>query len=103
MGGGGGANGVTPGSPSKTAAGAPPSGGPTRPLGGSTAPAAAVGKAAADQAGPARYVLPTLLVIGLVLVAAGPAGLVLSAPGGVGARIRGMRPRRPRPTRRFGK
>ncbi|GAA1970706.1 hypothetical protein [Catenulispora subtropica] len=90
------------GSTSKGVAGAP-SGGSTRSLSGSTTPAAAaVGAAAPDTAGPARFVLPTLLVIGVVLVAAGPAGLLLSAPGGTGARIRALTSR-PRPTRRFGK
>ncbi|NUR59237.1 MAG: hypothetical protein HOV87_11285, partial [Catenulispora sp.] len=66
----------------------------------SSAPAAAIGTAPPDTAGPARYLLPTLLVIGVVLVAAGPVGLALTAPGGLGARIRSLRPR---PTRRFGK
>ncbi|GAA2066394.1 hypothetical protein GCM10009839_92760 [Catenulispora yoronensis] len=91
---------ATGSSSSKGAAGVPSSG-TTRSLAGSTAPAAAaVGAAAPDTAGPARYLLPTLLVIGVVLVAAGPAGLLLSAPGGLGARLRSVRPR---PTRRFGK
>jgi hypothetical protein len=75
-------------------------GGPTRSLSGSTAPVAAVGAATADKAGPERYVLPVLLVIGVVLLAAGPAGLLLSSPGGVGARIRSLRPGA---VRRFGK
>jgi len=96
-GGGSGTSGLT-GSSSK---GAVSSSGPVRSLGGSTTAAAAVCNAAADKAGPARLVLPVLLVIGLVLVAAGPAALFLSAPGGLGARVRGLR--LPRPKRRFGK
>ena len=95
------ASGSAGSSSSKSAAGAVGGSGPVSSL-SSSAPAAAIGTAPADTAGPARYLLPTLLVIGVVLVAAGPVGLALTAPGGLGARIRGIRVR-PRPARRFGK
>jgi hypothetical protein len=67
-----------PGTASTTPApGAPPSGpGPAsatpRLLG-----QVAVGTAGPDRAGPARLVLPVLLITGLVLLLGGPAGLVL--------------------------
>jgi len=83
-------SGSVPGGSSGSSSKAGAVGGPTRPLGGSTTPVAAVGTAAADKAGPERFVLPVLLVIGVVLLAAGPAGLLVSSPGGVGARIRGL-------------
>ena len=89
IGSGGGANGGTGpggsgGSSSKGAAGAAGSGGPTHSLSGSTA-AAALGSVSADTAGFGRLILPILLIAGLVLVAAGPAALLLTSGGaGVG-------------------
>jgi hypothetical protein len=100
--GGGAGTGGSSGSSSKAGAAGPVSSGPVRSLNGSTTPAAAVGTPAPDQAGLNRFVLPTLLVIGLVLVVLGPVGLMLSTPGGVGARVRGLRSGT-QPTRRFGK
>ncbi|ACU76488.1 hypothetical protein Caci_7664 [Catenulispora acidiphila DSM 44928] len=74
------------------------SSGPTRSITGSTA-AASVGSAKADTAGFGRLVLPILLIVGLVLMAAGPAALMLSS-GTAGARIRALWPRS---SRRFGR
>ena len=96
-GGAGGGNGLS-GSSSKGAVAATGSGGPTHSISGSTA-AAAVGSASADTAGIGRLILPILLIIGLVLVAAGPVALMLSS-GTVGARIRSVWKR---PARRFGR
>ncbi|WP_194924429.1 hypothetical protein [Catenulispora pinisilvae] len=95
--GGDGANGSS-GSSSKGAAGPAGSSGPTHNLSGSTT-AAAVGKASADTAGIGRLILPILLIIGLVLVAAGPAALVLSS-GGVSTKLRALWPQA---KRRFGR
>ncbi|MBS2546838.1 hypothetical protein KGQ19_08145 [Catenulispora sp. NL8] len=103
LGGNGGANGGADAADgasgsSKGAAGASGSSGPTRNLSGSTT-AAAVGSATADKAGVGRLILPILLIIGLVLVAAGPAALVLSS-GGVSTKLRALWPQA---KRRFGR
>jgi hypothetical protein len=95
----GGANGGnSSGSSSKGAVAATGSSGPAHSLTGSTA-AAAVGSASADTAGIGRLILPILLIIGLVLVAAGPIALMLSS-GTAGARLRTIWKR---PARRFGR
>ncbi|WP_370383961.1 hypothetical protein [Catenulispora sp. GAS73] len=94
-----GGNGLTGSSSSKGAAAATGSSGPAHSISGSTAAAAAVGSASADTAGVGRLILPILLIIGLVLVAAGPIALMASS-GTVGARIRSVWKR---PARRFGR
>lgn len=97
-----GANGGTgsggSGSSSKGAAGPAGSGGPTHSLSGSTA-AAALGSVSADTAGFGRLILPILLIVGLVLVAAGPAALLLTT-GAAGAKLRSLWPNS---ARRFGR
>ncbi|WP_194908932.1 hypothetical protein [Catenulispora rubra] len=100
VGSGGNGGGTEPGGSSSSKGAVAPAGSstPVHSLTGSTA-AAAVGTASADTAGIGRLILPILLIVGLVLVAAGPIALMLTS-GGVGARLRTIWKR---PARRFGR